>query len=127
MNIDNAKDRFPLFYRTANHLSDKANFFKNSFPKLFNSEYDYLFAERICQTGLRACSSNWNEYLLRVDNLIKLSFDFLKLQLMLEKNGKYLYSSFSEVEKLYSENDEQSGPDYLWGAIFFRNILENPL
>ena len=118
MNIDNTKDQFPLFYKTANHLSDKANFFKNSFPKLFNSKYDYVFAERICQTGLKACSNNWDEYLLRVENLIKLSFDFLKLQMMLEKNGKYLYSSFEEVEKLYSENDEQPGPDYLWGLYF---------
>jgi 2-polyprenyl-3-methyl-5-hydroxy-6-metoxy-1,4-benzoquinol methylase len=52
----------------------------------------------------------------------KESYNFLKLQVKLEKTGRYLYSSFKEVEeKAYSELD---GPDYMWG-LYFSQIFWN--
>jgi 2-polyprenyl-3-methyl-5-hydroxy-6-metoxy-1,4-benzoquinol methylase len=49
-----------------------------------------------------------------------MSIKFLRLQKNLEKTGKYLYSTFEEVEKNeYNTNNKDSdGPDYLWGLYF---------
>jgi SAM-dependent methyltransferase len=49
-----------------------------------------------------------------------MSYEFLKLQVKLEKTGKYLFSTFEEVEnEVYSQNSSKlHGPDYLWGLYF---------
>ena len=47
-----------------------------------------------------------------------MSLKFLRLQIELEKTGKYLYSSFREVEEDYAKNIGNEGPDYLWGLYF---------
>lgn len=115
------ENRFPTLFKTADHLQNKTVFFKSSIPKLLDSNYDFEFGERICNTVLEISSNDWEVYFERVDKLVDLSFEFLKLQVKLEKTGKYLYSSFKEVEEnLYSKNDshEGHGPDYLWGLYF---------
>src|SRR6266850_6767246 len=112
--------KFPVFCQTANYLQSKANFFKNSLPKLFSSDYDFELAERICKTALKISSNDMNKYFKNVDGLIDLSMEFLMLQVKLEKTGKYLYSSFKEVEEqAYSNNENhQEGPNYMWGLYF---------
>jgi len=120
MTSEEIEKRFPTLCKTADYLQNKTVFFKSSIPKLLNSDFDFKFGEKICKTALEIVSNNWNEYFKRVDKLIDLSFEFLKLQIQLEKTGKYLYSTFSEVEEnLYSKNDShEHGPDYLWGLYF---------
>jgi 2-polyprenyl-3-methyl-5-hydroxy-6-metoxy-1,4-benzoquinol methylase len=115
---NNLEQKFPIFHRTSNYLQSKANFFKNSLPPLFAHNYNYDLAERVCKTGLHASSNNWNEYFKNVDNLIDLSIDFLKLQVQLEKTGKYPYSSFKEVQENVYSKDKHKGPNYLWGLYF---------
>lgn len=114
----NLEKEYPTFYRTVEHLQKKANFFKNSLPKLFDSKYNYELAERVCKTALQVSSNQWNEYLRNVDSLIGLSLDFLKLQVQLEKTGRYQYSSFKEVQDNAYSKEEGDGPNYLWGLYF---------
>ena len=111
---------FPVFYKTANYLKNRVNFFKYSLPKLFDANYNYELAERLCKIGLEISSNDWGKYFKNVDGLIYLSLDFLKLQVNLEKTRKYLYSSFKEVEEnIYSKtNQHEEGPNYLWGLYF---------
>jgi len=119
MNYQDIEKKHPTFFKTSIYLQNKAIFFQNSIPKLIEKDYDFELAERICKNGLILSSNDWYEYQKNLNNLIELSFDFLKLQVSLEKTGKYLYSSYKEVEKnLYEKNDGQSGPNYLWGLYF---------
>ena len=116
MSIDIEK-KYPMFSKTSNYLQNKVNFFKISLPKLFENEYDYELAEHICQIGFKASDCNDQKYLKNVDGLTQLSLDFLKLQMLLEKEGRYQYTTFKEVKKMY-ESSEDNGPNYLWGLYF---------
>lgn len=113
----NENNKFHLTYKTASYLHDKANFFKNSLPKLLVEGYDFELAERICQIGFQASDNEPEKYFKNLNGLIDLSIDFLKLQVKLEKEGKYVYTSFEEVKKMY-DRDENKGPNYLWGLYF---------
>jgi len=112
--------KFPILFKTATYLQNKMGFFKDSIPKLLDEEFDYELGERICKTGFEMSGENWDQYYKHVDGLANMSLEFLKLQVKLEKSGKYLYSSFKEVEENeYSKNGlEMEGPDYLWGLYF---------
>lgn len=112
-------NKFPVFYKTSEYLQNKANFFRYSLPKIFDSDYNYELAERICNTAFVVSKNDWNEYFKKVNALISLSLNFLKLQIQLEKTGKYLYSNFKEVEEnVYKSGEYSEGPDYLWGLYF---------
>jgi len=101
---------------------ERTTFYRDSIPRLLETDFNYELGERLCKTALEISSNNWEEYLKRVDEVTKESYNFLKLQVKLEKTGKYLYSSFKEVqEKAYSELD---GPDYMWG-LYFSQIFWN--
>lgn len=112
--------KFPMLFKTATYLQNKMGFFKDSIPRLFDEDFDYELGERICKTGFEMSGEEWNQYYKHVDGLANMSLEFLKLQVKLEKTGKYLYSSFKEVEENeYSKNGlEMEGPDYLWGLYF---------
>ena len=119
MNIEKIKKNYPLLYETSTYLQNHAFFFRNTIPKLFDSKYDYEFAERICKNALKASYNSMNDYFLHLNNLIDLSIDFLKFQIILEKSGKYPHSSFKEIEEIYKDKkEEDSGPNYLWGLYF---------
>jgi SAM-dependent methyltransferase len=110
---------YPIFDKTANYLKNKAPFFRKTIPNQINTNFNFELAERLCKTGLSICDNNWDDYFKKLNNLIDMSIDFLKLQIKLEKTGKYFYSSFEEVEKyVYSENELDEGPNYLWGLYF---------
>jgi 2-polyprenyl-3-methyl-5-hydroxy-6-metoxy-1,4-benzoquinol methylase len=113
----NIEKKYPMFHETSVHLQNKANFFKISLPKLFDEKYNFELAERICQIGFKASENNREKYFKNVNGLIQLSLDFLKLQVLLEKEGRYLYTTFEEVKKMY-ESSEDNGPNYLWGLYF---------
>ncbi len=82
--------------------------------------FNFELAERIFENGLRMANNSWDTYCSNLNNLIDMSIKFLRLQKNLEKTGKYLYSTFEEVEKNeYNTNNKDSdGPDYLWGLYF---------
>jgi len=118
--IQEIEKKYPMLNKTAIYLQNNMSFFKDSIPRLFDKDFDYNFVERICKTGFQMSDNNWEKYFEHVDSLAKMSLEFLRLQVKLEKTRKYLYSSFKEVEEnAYSKNDlEMDGPDYLWGLYF---------
>ncbi len=108
---------YPVFYKTANYLISILPSFERTIENQINNEFDFEFAERICTMGLKI-SKNWQQYCSHVNNLKEMSQDFLRLQIELEKTGKYTFSSFEEVQKfVYTRNDDE-GPNYLWGLYF---------
>jgi len=119
MSPKESQKNYPILFKSTEYLKNQANFFRESIPKLIENEYDFELAESVCRNGLRISSNDWDVYQKRLNNLIELSFDFLKLQVNLEKTGKYLYSSFAEVEKnVFLKNGKHEGPQYLWGLYF---------
>jgi 2-polyprenyl-3-methyl-5-hydroxy-6-metoxy-1,4-benzoquinol methylase len=121
MKFSETENVYPTFYKTAMYLIDNAFFFRRTLPKLFESNYDFEYAERICKTGFTALDSDWNKYYKTVHRLIDFSMEFLKLQVGLKKTGKYQYSTFQEIiDNVYSKTEE--GPDYLW-PLYFSEIF----
>lgn len=121
MKFSETEEVYPTFYKTATYLADNAFFFRRTLPKLFESDYDFEYAERICKTGFIALSSGWDKYYKTVHELIDFSMEFLRLQIGLEKTGKYQYSTFKEIrENIYSKSGE--GPNYLW-PLYFSEIF----
>lgn len=118
MELQAIQENYPVFYDTANYLQNKTFFFRKSIPKLFQSNFNFELAERICKTGLNLFDNDRNRYHEKLDELIDMSLRFLQLQIKLEKTGKYLYSSFDEVKEDYAKNIDDEGPDYLWGLYF---------
>ena len=118
MKIQETQEKYPNFYDTANYLQNKTFFFKKSLPKLIQTNFNFELAERLCKTGLNLFNNDQNLYYKKLDELIDMSLRFLKLQIKLEKTGKYLYSSFDEVKEDYAKNVDNEGPDYLWGLYF---------
>ena len=113
------QNSYPLVFKTVEHLKASAGFFEKTLSKLLESNYNFEFAERVCKTALEMSSNNWDAYLKKVDKLTEMSLVFLRLQIKLEKTGKYLYSTFKEVEDHeYKLNEGEYGPDYLWGMYF---------
>ena len=121
---DYLESKYPLYYKTCLYLQD--SFLYRDFLK--NQEQipvSYEISERICSDAFKMCGSDWGEYTKKLQILLEVDVEFLKLQASLEKNGKYLYSSFKEVKKEVFEKKERSGSEgveYLW-AVFFSNIF----
>src|SRR3989344_4013764 len=101
--------KYPLFYKTCCYLRNTF-FYRDIFSLCEQIPFNYSLAEKLCQDALKVCNSDWNTYAKKLDNLLKINIEFLKLQASLEKNGAYLYSTFREIEGL-----EQG---YLWGLYF---------
>jgi SAM-dependent methyltransferase len=71
------------------------------------------------------CSGDWEEYTKRLRNLFEINYEFLQLQDFLEKNRRYLYTSFKEVEENVFKKERTSGlegVEYLWG-VYFTNVF----
>lgn len=119
MNLELLKE-YPILQKTTEYLQNKTFLMTKMCDRLFNDDFDFDLAERICKQGLDLNSNNWDRYYEKLDNLIDLSLEFLTLQAKLEKTGKYLYSTFDEVEKneYNTNNNDPDGPDYLWGMYF---------
>ena len=116
----NLEKDYELLTKTVEYLKTKSIMFRNTMPKLMKLNFNFKLSEEICTIGLKLSNNNWEMYCSNLDNLIEMSKEFLKLQKNLEQNGKYLFSTFEEVEKneYNLDNDELNGPDYLWGLYF---------
>lgn len=116
----NLEKDYELLAKTVEYLKTKSIMFRNTMPKLMKLNFNFKLSEEICTIGLKLSNNNWEMYCSNLDNLIEMSKEFLKLQKNLEQNGKYLFSTFEEVEKneYNLDNDELNGPDYLWGLYF---------
>lgn len=116
---------YPIFYKTCFYLKKTSFFYKDIFAANERIPINYILAEKMCSDAFAMCHSDWNEYIKKLTNLLEMNIEFLKLQASLEKNGKYLYSSFEEVEREVLKKKkpgETGGVDYLWG-LFFTEIF----
>ncbi len=121
----NIEKEYPIFYKTCLHLQKTSFFYRDIFAANEQIPINYTLAEKMCSDAFAMCHSDWNEYIKKLTNLLEMNVEFLKLQASLEKNGKYLYSSFEEVEKEVfkkKKQEETEGVDYLWG-LFFTEIF----
>jgi len=118
--IYNLEKKYPLLSKTTTYLKTKSVMFRNTIPKQMKHNFNFELSEQICEIGLKMSNNDWKTFCTNLDNLIDMSKEFLKLQKNLEKTGKYLFSTFEEVEKneYNLDNDELNGPDYLWGLYF---------
>lgn len=115
--VDEIKNSYPLFHKTCLYLQEKAFFYNDIFIRAF----DFEFAEKTCVDAYRVGHSNWGEYKKKLDELLRLSLEFLTLQAELERTGRYRYSTFAEVEKEVFQKDQiegRGGVGYLWGLYF---------
>lgn len=112
---------FPLYHRTCEYLKERSFFYKNVFEQDASIPVNHQLAEEICSDVFRMCNEDWALYCQKLENLLQINIEFLKLQAKLEKTGQYLYSSFAEVEKEVFQKQREDGMvgvEYLWGVIF---------
>ena len=116
--LDEIKNDYPLLHKTVDHLFNSAPFYKKTLTRLLESNFNFELAERVCKTGLEMVNDNWEQYFKNLDKLTEMNYEFLRQQMHLEKTGKYLYNSFKEIEEVFKQNEEEFGPNYLWGMYF---------
>ena len=96
-------------------------FYRDIFTRCEKIPLNYEVAEKLCEDAFLLCRSDGDLYQKKIDNLLAMDVEFLKLQASLEKNGRYLYSTFEEVEREVfkkKKTDNEYGVDYLWGLYF---------
>jgi len=114
------KKNFPVFYKTCLHLQSASPLYKNVFTANERVPVNYQLAEEICSDALAMSGSDWSQYTKWLSDLSLINMEFLKLQISLEKSGRYLYSTFKEVEReVFKKNtDGIEGVKYLRGLYF---------
>lgn len=124
MIFDDVKDSHPFFYKASVKLEGSCFFFKTVLTDLRNIGLDYDFCEDICVKAFELSDRNIDKYYENLHSLVLFSLEFLQLQVKLVKSGRYLYSSFEEVEKfVYNDpNGQLTGPWYMM-ALFFSQVF----
>lgn len=118
------KEKYPCFTAAADYLEENCYFFKSTLRKIKELGLDYEFADKLCKDCYDYVCGNKEEFNKKVRTLIDFSVEFLRLQLHLHKTGRYLYSSYEELDKhVYSDpNRKLKGPWYMW-ALYFSQIF----
>lgn len=114
-------EKYPLFFKTCLYLQGTSFFYRDIFIVNEQIPINYPLAEKICTDAFVLCQNNWHKYTKRLAKLIAINVEFLRLQALLEKTGKYFYSSFAEVkEQVFNSSraTETDGVYYLWGLYF---------
>jgi len=124
MIFDEVKEKCPCFYNASKKLENSCFFFKPVLKDLKNLNLDYEYCEDICKKAFILSHNNWDTYYKNLHSLVLFSLEFLQLQVKLVKTGKYLYSSFEEIEKYVYNNSNRklTGPWYIM-ALFFSQIF----
>jgi len=119
------KDKYPLFTRVAEHFEETAALFMSkNLSQLKASEPDYEFAEKLCRDAWALCDHREDEVLRLADTMIEFSMEFIYLQRQLDRTGRYLYSTFEEVDANVYNDPQRSltGAPYIW-ALYFTQIF----
>lgn len=105
-----------LFTRTVEELSK--NYATLSIPeKLKSPEYDREFAHKICAIMNEICTKRQYPFTEAVRDFVRFCYDYLRLQLELEKTGSYSCKSFEEARKTIYENAEVMSKKYMNGLL----------
>ena len=124
MIFDDVKDLYPYFYKASVKLEESCFFFKNVLTDLKRINLNYEFCEDICKKAFELSDKKFDKYYKNLHSLVLFSLEFLELQVKLVKSGKYLYSTFEDVNKYVYNNPERklTGPWYMM-ALFFSQIF----
>lgn len=118
MIFEEIKEKYPYFYKSSAYLEEKGGFFKDVLVQIKELGPDYEFGERVCRNAFLMSGSDWQQYYQNLHRLIVNAFDFLKLQMELEREGHYRFKTYAEVEQYSYNNAAVSGPQYLWELYF---------
>lgn len=97
-----------LFLKTIDHI------FKN-----FDEEY-LLFCEELLSALKKKCGTE-DRFIKSMKAVIKLSNEFLFLQVKLSEDGRYLHSSFDEVNETMYQSEKMN--EYYLDGLFLSQIL----
>jgi 2-polyprenyl-3-methyl-5-hydroxy-6-metoxy-1,4-benzoquinol methylase len=88
-------------------------------------DYDRPFAARICRLAFEKCGNDFDKYKKALGDFIHLSEEFVTLQMELDRDGKYRYSSFDEVRAIVYDNPEVMEGRYLNGLLISQALWMN--
>jgi len=117
-------ERYPYFVRTSEFLEKSSFFFKKTLQRIRILHPNYEWAEKTCRDAFELCGRDWQAYLGNAYKLVDFSVEFLRLQALLEKTGRYYCANFREVEeKVYNNKDRTlRGAPYMW-ALYFSQVF----
>ncbi len=98
----------------------------NAIPeKVSAPQYDRAFAVRICDLVFEKCGASLEDYGRAVDDFIALSEEFVRLQIELDRTGRYRHSSFADVRASVYDNPEVMNGRYLNGLLLSQAFWVN--
>ncbi len=105
-----------LFTHTLEELG--GNYATLTIPdKLRAPDYDRGFGNKICAIMNGICIKRKYPYSSAVQDFVQFCYDYLRLQLELEKTGSYSCKSFEEARKNIYENPEVMSKKYMNGLL----------
>lgn len=122
MIFEHLKEQYPYFYKASEYLEKNCAFFTDVLAKIKEFNPDYAFAEKICRNAFIMSGENWDVYYKNLHRLIANALEFLKLQMELEREGRYHFKNYQEVEQYSYQHPELSGPQYMW-ELYFSQIF----
>ncbi len=93
--------------------------------KLLDPKYDRELGEKMCQTMFALCNQSLERYTKAIKDFIEYSMEFLRLQIELEKTGKYLFSSYSQAQEKVYDNPLVMETRYLNGLLLSQALWIN--
>jgi 2-polyprenyl-3-methyl-5-hydroxy-6-metoxy-1,4-benzoquinol methylase len=93
--------------------------------RLEKTNYDTTFAGGICRLAFEKSGRDVERYKKALGDFIMLSEEFVRLQMELDKTGKYRYSSFEEVRAIVYDNPEVMEGRYLNGLLLSQAFWTN--
>lgn len=87
--------------------------------------YDRAFAVQICELAFEKCAGSIESYEKMLADFVHLSEEFVRLQIELDRDGKYKYSSFEEVRAIVYDNPDVMEGRYLNGLLISQALWMN--
>ena len=88
-------------------------------------DYDRAFLAQICRLAFEKCGNDVGNYRKALADFVHLSEEFVRLQIELDRDGKYKYSSFEEVRAIVYDNPEVMEGRYLNGLLISQALWMN--
>jgi 2-polyprenyl-3-methyl-5-hydroxy-6-metoxy-1,4-benzoquinol methylase len=104
----------------------KDNWSTASIPeRVSRPDYDRAFAVQICELAFEKCGTTIDGYKKMLADFVHLSEEFVRLQIELDRDGKYKYSSFEEVRAIVYDNPDVMEGRYLNGLLISQALWMN--
>lgn len=103
-----------------------ANWATSSIPaRVEQPGYDREFARQIVRLAFEKCGNDLGTYEKALADFVHLSEEFVRLQIELDRDGKYKYSSYDEVRAIVYDNPEVMEGRYLNGLLISQALWMN--